>query len=193
MGEGNKSGWREGTKYTIGCVIDDKGCGFCGVTCYGGPFIPPKTVRELTGKEADSIMFMVNFLKDDKALYEQIKTGLSQYENDETEVWCTGNGIVRKKLDIMDQHKDEVEDIKKYNENIKQLYTTRLKELELYLEAHFGELGCNLDECDIGKPKLRSIPDEWYHYAEFLDYTNLCIIVCARNGSLFHNELQKLV
>lgn len=191
MGTNNKCGWIKGSEYTVGCIVDKSNCGVCGVISYSGLCIPPKTVEELTGKSPDSIIFIVNFKKNDKSLYDDVKTLLMGYSDAQTEVWCTGNHIVRKKLDIMNQHTKDVEAVNKYNSSTIEKYRNKLIALNAYLEENFGDMGCNLDECDVGNPKLRSIPDEWYHYVEYFDYSRLAITVCALIDSPFHKDLLK--
>lgn len=191
LGVEMKSGWIKGSKYNFGCIVNERGHGACGALCAGGPVIPPYTTKQLYNKEPDSFMVVISFISGyDINLYENIKNALEKYTNkeDQTEVLINQNTQRRRvNLGLIDKYASQAEDIFAKNKEVEKIYDEKLKKFYKFLKE-FETLGCDINECDIGKPKLISVPDNWYKYDEEVILGDVAIIIFGRNNSKIQKD-----
>ncbi len=188
----NQSGYTDlsGQKYIIGCLVDEKGCGACGLFSRG-ICVSPYTTERLTGKSPDSIAMSIDFVNKDAKLYEDLRKMLYTFVDDEILIQYHGTPLVRKRLDLMEKFALDVEQITFKNTEIMRIYDEKVKVLDILL-SEFEEMGCQIDDCNLGDPKLKSIPNEWYNYEESYDATKITISIMFHKQTRFYQTLKDI-
>lgn len=163
------------------------GCTFDGKTYYPpiGPmgmtenFIKSNIPTEITAPLEFHISLRNNENVD---LYQRIKAIIFDInKTDQISITVKVPQLIKNKLDIKDIYKEQVE--KSINDN------EIVKEKCLILINQLNELGCYTE--DIEYPIFKTIPNEWYNWHEYIDYTKAVISVKCHNKTQFYIFLKE--
>lgn len=130
-----------------------------------------------------AVQFTIGFNKDHETLYKKILAALRELETsgDEIKISPYEPRQKRDKLKEKPEHKKQIAEITKRNTALENKFNGALKQLE--------EMGC--DTYELGGPSYENIPDEYYEWNTYMDYSICSISVCCHENTKFYKFLEK--
>lgn len=167
-----------------GCIYDGNGNYYYGPVGRRGPGVTDEDLKNpfVVPSIPTCLQYTISLKNNDAQLYKLIITALTDLKNsgDVIDVKMGGVRHVREKIKVKDECKEIVDKITLENNQLKDKFTSLADELD--------KLGC--DTSDVGCPKYKLIPDEYFEWNEYDDYKT-CISVGCHNGTIFYKFLQK--
>ena len=135
-------------------------------------------VKNKNSEIPDALVLYINTpTKKSFELVKEVITKISLIPEQEIEIkWIISTQEIEKRIGVKNEYQDEIKSIQEYNELYISKYEKALKQLN----------DLDVDTDDVGAPRLKSIPNEYYEWEKTTNY-NLCKfnIACHKNTEFY--------